>query len=267
MGRALIVDAGVATVGAGPVLTAVTAGKGSSFTVRNATFTNPILLLDTWRQAAHLGRIQITSPKLVPVSNGIRLQTPTGLADFNLPGPPYQTLVPQDSLSVQDDGTAADVDMVAIQTYYQDLPGVEMTLKMPGDIAGQTDFILGWPVAVTTSGTAGDQGSTVITTTVDSSVANNWYAVLGYLTDIAIGCIGISGVDTSQSFIGGPGDIAGFRTRSYFADLSMRSGLPCIPLFNSANKGNTNVVTVQNAASATPNITLILAQLSANYQP
>lgn len=267
MGRALIVDAGICTVGTGPVLTAVTPNPTSSFTVRNAAFTAPITLLDVWRQSAHLGRVQISSPKLVPVSNGIRIQTPTGLADFLLPGPPYQSLVPQDSLNVQGDGTAADTDMIAIQTYYQDLPGVEMTLKMPGDIAGVTDFLLGWPVAVTTSGTIGVALPTVITTTVDSSVANTWYAVLGYVTDIAIGCIGIQGVDTSQTFIGGPGDVAPRYTRNYFADLSTRSGMPCIPLFNSANKANTNVVTVQNATSATPNITLILAQLSQNYQP
>ena len=267
MGRALIVDAGVATVATGPVLTPVVAGAGSSFTVRNANFNNPIWLVDTWRQSSHLGRVQITSPKLVPVSNGIRIQTPTGLADFLMPGPPYQQLVPQDNLTIQDDGTAADVDLVAIQTYYQDLPGVEMTLKMPGDIAGATQSLLGWPVAVTNSGTAGAQQSTVITTTVDSSVANNWYAVLGYQTDIAVGAVGIAGVDTSQTFIGGPGDINGYRTRNYFADLSMKLGQPCIPLFNSANKGNTNVVTVDHAASGTPNITLMLAQLNANYQP
>ena len=267
MGRALIVDAGVATVGAGPVLTAVTAGAGSTFTVRNAAFTAGIYLTDTWRASAHVGQIRITSPKLVPVSNGIRIQTATGLADFNLPRSPLQRLVPQDILTVSDNGTAADVDMVAIQSYYTDLPGVEMTLKMPGDIAGVTDFIFGWPVAAVASGTAGNQGSVVVTTTVDSSTANNWYAVLGYAVDIVCGAVGISGVDTSQTFIGGPGDTNQRRTSNYFQDMSMQTGLPCIPLWNAANKGNTNVVAVDRTASTAPNVTLILAQLNANYNP
>jgi hypothetical protein len=267
MGRALIVDAGVATVATGPVLTPVTAGTGSTFTVRNSAFTNPITLLDTWRKSAHAGRIQITSPKLVPVSNGIRIQTPSGLSGFNLPGPPFQSLTPQDILTVSDDGTAADVDLVAIQSYYTDLPGVSMTLKMPGDISGQTQFILTWPVAAAAAAAAGNQVGTVITTTVDSSTANNWYAVLGYLCDVQVGCVGISGVDTSQSFIGGPGDTDSFKTHDYFARLSAKTGAPCIPLFNAANKGNTNVVVIDNAANTAVNVTLILAQLNGNYTP
>ena len=267
MNGALIVDAGVATVATGPVLTAVTAGSGSTFTVRNAALNTGVYLVDTWRESAHAGRIQISSPNLVPVSNGIRLQTPTGLADFNLPYQYSQPLIPQDALTVQDDGTAADVDLVAIQSYYDNLPGGQMTLKMPGDIVGQAEFILGWPIAATSSATAGAQNTTVITTTVDSSSANVWYGVLGYLTDTQIGCIGISGVDTSQLFIGGPGDTAGHRTRHYFADLSLATGRPCIPMFNAANKGNTNLVLVDHATSVSINATLILAQMPANYSP
>lgn len=267
MGRALIVDGGVATVGAGPVLTAVVAGAGSTFTVRNSAFSSRVTLLDTWRQSAHAGELQITSPKLVPVSNGIRYQTPTGLADFLLPGPPFQTLTPQDVLTVNDNGTAADVDLICIQSYYEDLPGVSMTLKMPGDIAGQTDFVFGWPVAAGSGAAAGDQESNVITTTVDSSTANVWYALLGYVVDAAVGAVGISGIDTSASFIGGPGDINPRFTRNYFAELSERTGMPCVPLFNAANKANTNVVCIDHAADNDINVTLVVAQLNANYQP
>jgi hypothetical protein len=267
MGAALVVDCGVATVGAGPVLTAVTAGQGSTFTVRNSSATGQVMLTDLWRESAHKGEVQITSPKLVPVSNGIRLQTPTGLADFLLPDTAFQGLYPQDILTVNDNGTAADVDLIALQSYYTDLPGVAMTLKNPGDISGVTSFVFGWPVAVTSSAAAGAQNSTVITTTVDSSTANAWYAVLGYLTDTQIGCVGISGVDTSATFVGGPGDTTPHFTRNYFADLSVKTGLPCIPLFNAANKGNTNIVVADRSGSTAANITLILAELNSNYTP
>lgn len=267
MGAALIVDAGAVAIGAGPVLTAVTAGSGSTFTVRNSALTSSIKLTDVWTKGAAVGRLEITSPKLVPVSNGIRIQTPTGLADFLLPGSPLQGLTPQDNLTVQVDGTAADVYAACLQSYYQDLPGVSMTLKMPGDITGQTEFVFGWPVAAAASATEGDQASTVITTTVDSSTANRWYAVLGYVCDTSVAAVGLSGVDTSQTFIGGPGDTDPFRTRNYFADLSVRTGMPCIPLWNAANKGNTNIVVVDNAASTAVNVTLILAELNASYQP
>lgn len=267
MGRALIVDAGAVTVAAGPTLTAVPAGAGSTFTVRNAQFTAPISLIDVWRKAGAVGRVQITSPKIVPVSNGIRINTPTGLADFLLQGPPYQALTPQDILSVNDIGTAAAVDGVAIQSYYTDVPGIAMTLKSYSDIQGQISFVFGWPVAAVAAATAGNQQNTVITTTVDSSTANLWYAVIGYVVDVSVLAVGISGVDTSASFVGGPGDTTPNFTHAYFRDLSLLSGLPCIPMFNAANKANTNIVVVDNAASTAVNVTLILAEMNAGYQP
>lgn len=267
MGKALIVDGGVATVGAGPVLTAVVAGSSSSFTVRNSQLANAVYLLDAWRDGGHAGYLTIVSPKLVPVSNGIRITTPAGTIGFNLGGPPFQVLTPQDVLAISDFGTAADVDAVCIQSYYTDLPGVSMTLKAPSDISGITDFVFGWEVAITSSATAGAQNTTVITTTIDSSTANRWYAVLGYTTDVELTAVGIQGVDTSASFIGGPGIPDAFKTRNYFEALSARTGLPCIPLFNAANKGNTFVVAIDQAASTAANVTLILAELSAGYQP
>lgn len=267
MPRALIVDAGAVAIGAGPVLTDVPAGAGSSFTVRNANLSSAVKLLDVWSKGAAVGRVEITSPNLVPVSNGIRIQTPTGLADFLMPGPPFQELVPQDNLTVQVDGTAADVYAACLQSWYDDLPGGSPVLKMPGDILGATEFVFGWPVAGAAGGTVGDQGDAVITTTVDSSTANRWYAVLGYVCDVSVAAVGIKGVDTSQLYVAGPGDTNPHRTRSYFADLSMRSGYPCVPLFNAANKGNTNVTVVDNAASTAVNVTLMLAQLNAGYTP
>lgn len=264
---ALITDAGVATIAAGPTLTAVTAGAGSTFTVRNAAIGSTVDLIDIWAKNTTAGQVRVTSPNLVPVSNGIRIQTVTGLADFLLGGPPLQGLIPQDNLQVSALATATNVYLACIQSYYASLPGGAMTLHMPGDILAQAQFVFGWPVAATASATPGAQGATPITTTVDSSTANRWYAVLGYVTDTVVGAVGIAGVDTSQLFIGGPGDTAGIHTRNYFADLSMRTGLPCIPLFNAANKASTNVIVVDNAASTAINATLICAQMQLGYTP
>lgn len=267
MASALVTDCGAVAIGAGPVLTTVPAGAGSTFTVRNAPLSSQVLLVDMWSKSAAVGQARVSSPNLVPVANGIRVQIPTGLADFLLPRSQQQNLVPQDLLTVQALGTAANVNGIAIQSYYQDLGPNGMNLKAPGDINGNYDFIFGWPVAAAGGAVAGNQGSTNITTTVDSSDANKWYAVLGYQTDTSVLAVGISGVDTSQLFCGGPGDTAGFRTNGYFQDLYVDLGQPCIPLFNAANKGNTNVVVVDNAAATAANVTLILAQMKSSFTP
>jgi hypothetical protein len=267
MPPALITDCGAVAVGAGPVLTTVPAGTGSTFSVRNAQLQTGVFLTDAWRKSVSVGQLRIVSPNLVPVANGIRVQTPAGLGDFLLQSPPYQALIPQDALTVSLNGTAAEVGFAAIQTYYENLPGGGMILKNPGDINGLADFNFGWPVAAAASATAGNQNSTLITTTVDSSSANTWYALIGIETDVTVGAIGISGVDTSQFFCGAPGDPVGYKMNSYFADLSVATGKPCIPMFNSANKGSTNVVVADNIANTAVNVTMILAQMPASYQP
>ena len=267
MASALITDCGAVAVAAGPTLTTVAAGAGSTFTVRNAPVGSSVKLLDAWFKGAHAGQLRITSPNLVPVSNGIRIQTPTGLASFLLPVDQAQPLIPQDALTVSVNGTAADVNGAAIQTYYDNLGPNGMNLKSPGDIGGQYDFVFGWPVAAAASATAGNQASTVITTTVDSSDANKWYAVLGYQVDVNVLAVGLAGVDTSQLFIGGPGDNQGFHVNRYFERLSDLTGKPCIPVWNAANKANTNVVVVDNAASTAVNVTLIVAQMKGTWTP
>lgn len=267
MGRALVVDSGSAKMAAEAVLVKVTPGTGSTFTVRNGALTSAVTLVDAWRHAVAAGEVRVTSPNLVTVSHGIALRAPAGIAPSLLGGPPFQSLVPQDELVVEDLGGASDTDLVALQSYYDELPGASMVLKNPGDVVGPAEFVFGWPVAVTSSATIGNPGEALVTATVDSSSANRWYALLGYLVDTACGVVSLKGVDTSQLAIGGPGLTEGMLTRNYFADLSVRLGKPCIPLFNAANKGSTSILVSDNAASTAVKVTMILAQMAATFQP
>lgn len=267
MGRALVTDVGVATIAAGPVITAATAGVGSTFTVRNFSLSSTAGLIDQWFKGGHAGMIRTRSPKFADNVQGIRVNCATGLNGFMLNRSTPQFLIPQDTLIVELNGTAADVDGAALQTYYDDLSGASPVMKSPGDIMGTLEFQDTWVVAITTSATAGTINNTAITTTYDVSQANRWYAVLGYVTDTSILACGITGADLSNLNVMGPGDITPFRTSSYFLDLSQEIGKPCIPCFNTANKGNTGIAAADNAASTTANVTLIVAIMPASWQP
>lgn len=267
MPRALVTDVGVATIGAGPVITAATAGKGSTFTVRNFSIGSTAELIDMAFKGPHAGMIRVRSPKMADNVQGIRANVATGLQGWLLNREFGQEVYPQDALTVELNGTAADVNGALIQTYYDDLVGANPTLKMPGDILGNYQFEDSWTVAITTSATAGDINSTAITTTYDVSLANRYYAVLGYICDTSILACGVTGADLSNLNVMGPGDIVPFRTRNYFADLSLRLGKPCIPVFNTANKGNTGIAAADNAASTTANVTLIVAIMPATWMP
>jgi hypothetical protein len=211
--------------------------------------------------------IRVRSPKFADNVQGIRANVATGLNGWLLDREAGQFLIPQDTLTVELNGTAADVNGAALQSYYDDLSGAAPVLKMPGDILGQMEYEDTWVVGITTSATAGAINGTAITATYDVSQANRWYAVLGYITDTSILACGISGADLSNLNIMGPGDITPYRTRNYFAELSKSIGKPCIPCFNTANKGNTTVVAADNAASTTANVTLIVAIMPDGWQP
>lgn len=266
MSGAIIVDVGDVH-NAGATLTQATFTAPSTNVVRNGTLTNPVYLAQVWRNGVTKGESRITSPKIVPVSRGIEFLAPAGNSGWLMQGLPMQVLTPQDVLTVSMTGGTTEDDQTALCSYYTDLPGVNMTLKSPGDIIGQSAFTFAWPVAAAASATIGGQGNTVITTTVDSSTANAWYAVLGYVTDALVTAVGITGVDTSQSFVGGPGIIDAFKTNSYFIDLSVATGLPCIPCFNAANKGSTNVTVVDVAVSTAVNVNLVLAEMPLTWAP
>lgn len=267
MGQALVTDVGVATIATGPTITAATAGLGSTFTVRNFPLTSTAELTDMWYKGAASGMIRVRSPKFTDNVQGIRANVAAGIQGWLLDPDAGQELTAQDTLTVELNGTAAAVDFAAIQTYYDNLSGAQPTLKMPADIYGSMLYESTWVTAVTSSATAGNINSTVITTTYDVSRANSWYAVLGYITDTAIGAVGITGADLSNLNIMGPGDTVPFRTRRYFTELSTKLGKPCIPCFNSANKGNTNIVVADNAASTTANVTLLVAVMPPLWTP
>ena len=266
MGAALICDVGDVH-NAGAALTAATFTAPSSNVVRNTAFGADIELVGMWRNGVTKGQARITSPKIVPVGTGINYYAPAGCTGDLFRLGPNQGLTPQDILTCSLTGGAAEDDQIALQSYYASLPGVSMSLKSPGDINSSSDFTFAWPVAAAAGAAIGQQGNTLITTTVDSSTGNTWYALLGYTVDAIVTAVGITGVDTSQSFVGGPGLLDVYKTEGDFWDKSVANGLPMIPCFNSANKASTYVTVVDVVASTAVNVTLILAQMNPGWTP
>jgi hypothetical protein len=132
---------------------------------------------------------------------------------------------------------------------------------MPGDISGRVRNIVGLEVDVVTSATIGTWVDTVITATEDVLHANTDYAVLGYVLDASLAAIALRGPDTSNLRVGGPGMTSPYFTGQHFVKLSERTGLPHIPIINSANKGGTYVSCVDYHASQSARVTLIMAEL------
>jgi len=107
----------------------------------------------------------------------------------------------------------------------------------------------------------------VITTTENLLHANTDYAVLGYIVDVAVCLFGVKGVDTGNLRICGPGVLRSEVTSEYFARLSDETGMPTIPVINSANQGSIFASASAVATGAAIKGQLILGQLSQTVTP
>lgn len=263
MGLALeVVASRIANPGA--TFTAAAAVTGDTLTVRNFADTAQANLINLIRRGATSGAARVRSPLLHDNVRGIAFTTGQTPSVFALPRELSQRLYAQDGLIVELTGGAAETDLALLVIYYTDLLGVAARLHMRGDVEGNIDNIKPVTVAVTNSATIGNWTDTVITTTEDLLHANTDYAVLGYITDTAMGAVAVKGQDTGNLRVGGPGSTNVEDTADYFVIQGIFHNIPFIPVINSANKGGTFVSTLDSAASTTANVTLILAELTHN---
>jgi hypothetical protein len=252
--------------GAGPTAF-TTAVSGDSLTVRNFRDPATARLIQMIRRGATTGFFRVRSPLLHDNIRGIMFSTGQTPSLFPLPEESAQLLYAQDTLTAEGSGGGAETDLGCLVLAYSDLPGVQARLHTSADINPLIVNIKPVTIAITTSATIGVWTDTVITTTEDLMKANTDYAILGFITSVALGIVAVKGSDTGNLRVGGPGSINVEDTSDYFVQQADYHGMPFIPVINSANKGALFVSTVDSAASTAATITLIMAQLSQQVTP
>lgn len=262
MGRAYEVVAGRVT-NPGATITALTVDTGDTFTVKSFPDASRAAIVQAWVQQGTVGVFRITSPRIHDAVSGIRLRNATTTARPLLPYGTKQQVKAQDGLTVALSGSAAATDHAAYVVYYDDLDGSEPRLATWEEIAPRIVNIYGSDQVVTTGATVGDWASLqAINADQDQFKRATDYALLGYLTDTAIGTLAIAGPDTGNLRVGGPCPAEPIVTAGWFVDMAKALGQPFIPLISGANIGATNLWAVHTAAGASVNATLILAELS-----
>lgn len=261
MGTAMEIITGRATNPA--TFTSVTMATNDSNTVRNYNPGAAAYLLNGWGLGATKGITRVHSARMHDNVQGLKsafaAATPVPIFPLGM----RQVLVAQDTLTIEIQDGGTETDMVSYLMYYTDLPGVQARLYNWSEIAPRAIQYMGTEVDITTGSTAGDYGGAVaINNTFDQFKANTDYAILGYVTDTAMLSVGIRSADLGNLRVGGPGTNNKIDTRRWFLDLNEKTGLPTIPVFNSANKANTLVDVVHNATGTAVVVELICAQLS-----
>jgi hypothetical protein len=248
----------------GATLAAGTIFNGDSFQIRNMAPTVQALLLQAWSDHQVAGIVRVRSPKFHDNVDGIRWRAQIGVLDPQIPWGVPQPLYPQDVLTGELSGSAVagDIESVLLQIYYPDLPGTNARLQSWDFVKGKMRNLVGQRIAMTIGSTAGYNGARAINADTDLLKANTDYALLGATTDVETAAITVKGADTGNLRVAIPGENGlVHHTNYWFKRLAIATGLPLIPIINSANKGGTQVEVVGDENGGTANVTLWLAEL------
>lgn len=247
---------------AGAGTAVVTPAPGDIVTVPSFSLTSKAYLEKIAAAGATLDFVRVRSPRLHDANQGLRIRIGTTLRRDLLPLGLQEQLYPSDTPIVEVDATGAGSNGVVFSYAFDDLPGVQPLMDTWENIKPRIVHTMGCEVAVT-SGAIGAWGnSAAINSSFDNFEAGANYAWLGYT--VRTPCLGIAltGKDTGNLKIGGPGSDDPLETCQYFVRWDLAMSQPRIPIIQANNRGSTVLQNVDVAAATASLVTLYLAQLS-----
>lgn len=245
---------------------ALTANSPSSFTIRQASGTPAGQILAPWGQFDDAGYLQIKSPRLhdttIGTTNQVRIYSNAFAVEplwgLDQDEPAYSTDVLTVDVAVPSTITATVVFSAAFPVYYSNLPGVDANFMTWAQVQSYINPVnktglhyVSW-VSPSTAGTKGQIGAGALINSVnDQFKAGHFYALLGYITDTQVTSVLLSGTDTGNLNVGGPGTLDVRQTRDWFVKLSVEQNLPLIPVIQANNKGTTYVYLQDSRTTST----------------
>lgn len=245
-------------------------GGSDTLTLRNARAGSDILTIAMWTLAQVAGFTQVIAPSAHDMVRNFRYRTQITAVHSKNVIPRHFPLnwKPQDPLTITNAGSAVagDIELVHMLNWYEDLPGVEANLINVAELRNRgVDLLTYEDSTIATSGTT-YTGARAINAASDLYKADTEYAILGITYSpivLGVGSVAVRGVDTGNLRCGIPVAL-GMETdgRDWFAQLSDFMDIPCIPVFNSANRAGTFIDVSSNENFATFNFALHLCQLA-----
>lgn len=261
MPRAVQTIAGFATNGAAGT-TIVTPAPGDSVAVTSFSGSGVAMLEQVHASGASTDWVRIRSPRMHDNQQAVKLWTGGNGGHNLLPWGTNQPLFSSDVPVVEVDTTAAASGGVLLTYGYTDLTGVQPNLDVWSNIEPRIAQIVGMQATCAGGAIGAWSAGVALNTAFDVFEANQSYAILGYRCSTACLGIKVTGVDTGNLGVGGPGAVDGIQTQNYFAEASMRTGRAFIPIIQANNKASTLVANVDTAANTATTINFIMALLS-----
>lgn len=270
MGNAIDTVSGYATA-PGSTFTAWTMNTGDTLTVRNATAASKNFLLEMWGFNNSAGTLRVRSPKLHDNVQGIRTGVEAGYVGMDLPYAVNQVLYPQDVLIAEQTGSATggQLECGSLLIYYQDLPGVAGRFIDPPTLMKGLVNIVNVELALTPGTSGGYSSQLALNAQFDLLQANTDYALIGALISARACTVSLRGPDTGNLRCSVPAEPSDrFNTAQWFWYLSQFTGIPLMPVINSANKAGTFIDCFQNQTGNAVTVQWVFGQLApGTYKP
>jgi hypothetical protein len=243
---------------------AAAAYSGDSLVVRNAVAGTKVRLINLWVNKQTAGFVQVTHPSGNDVTRDIRYadQATNPLPMMSYPAVEY--MQPQELMSVTIGGsaTAGDFEQGILAIWYENSPGLNGRFITPEDVAAQRIRAVTVQGSIAAGAGGGWTGAEALNADSDLLRANTDYAIIGGVIQVRCNALGIIAPDWSNMRLGIPGNATrADLTASFFADLSHSTGLPMIPVFNSANKAGISISAGQDENAAAVPYALNLVEL------
>jgi hypothetical protein len=267
MGQALIGTHTFKQAITGGAFEALAAGSGDALAVPNFTSGSRAWILEAWgANSANVYDVDLRSPSFHDNTRGIRLagniKPAAGDPEILTPRKIRQPLYASDVMTAEVNATATNNQAFDFLAYFEDLPGADQRLASWAEIDQRALDMVGIKVSVV-AGAAGDWGAArAINADDDRLIANTDYAILGAVAQLRCCAIALVGPETSGRKITMPLLPDSNETAGFFADISEKYQLPLIPIINSNNKGNVTLQAADPNGATSPQLTLILMELS-----
>src|SRR5215469_9633299 len=247
---------------AGAGTNVVTPAAGDIITVPNFALPAKAYIEKVAVSGTTVDFVRIRSPRMHDANHGLRIRvTPTLRRDL-LPVSLQEVVYPADTPIVEIDATGAATNGILFSYGFDDLTGAAPRLATWESIASRIVHTMGCEVTVT-SGAIGQWGnSAALNSSFDNFEAGADYALLGYTCDTACLGIAVTGRDTNNLKMGGPGSTDPLETRHYFEVWDRSVTNPRIPIIAANNRGSTFLQNIDVAAATVAHVTLFLAQLA-----
>lgn len=227
---------------------AMTVVSGDASNILNGLANKEITAVGMWTKSQAVGTTQLIWPSGHDLVRGIRYRNlandPINKQAFGMPA----RFRAQDPLTVTQVGSAVagDVELFHLLLHYEDLPGIDARLMNLAAVRKAARNTLTIENTITATAASTYSAAQALNAGSDLLKANTNYALLGAVIGATCGALTVRGPDTGNRRVAIPGGTDPLQSADWFVQLGEAYGVPCIPVFNSANRAGTFIEVVQD---------------------